>query len=714
MSNVAHTKLAVVGVVLLGLMAVIALSGSVAAQGEVTIGIDDVDDFDEEDTESTKVFAEGIDDVPEDGIGAFHITISADDVDIEDVSTADEDNFSVEWADNGDIAVVGYTNTSDGLEDDGPLVELEISGDETSDATLEVDEVVELVDGDANEIDATEGPAVTFEIEGDDPGPGPGPAPIPDDPTAAFTIEPEEPEEGEEVTFDATDSEPGEDEIVDFSWDIDGEEFEGEVVNTTFDEAGDYDVELTVENDEGRTDTATDTVTVVEEDDAPPRPPVDPEPPEPDDGLDDDGIQERVDVPADVDPVRGEAVDIAVDEETNQTTAVFSEASQARTVVFDDDTLTGEVTAVQYETTSERTGAPSGTTLGVTQFAVPDHSANATLTFAVSTDDLDEAAVSTEQLRIARYDADDGEWETLETGVEEDIEEVLVTANTPRFSWFAVTAADEPAAAIEFDPEDPVAGEEVTFDGGDSEPGDGEIVSYDWDIDGETYDGETVTHTFDESGEYDVELTVENEEGLTDTTTETVTVDDAELYDLTVEVEDQDGNALEGADVTVNGESDTTASDGTVTFELPADEYAIEADADGYEPATEDIDLDSDETVTLTLTEEEELFELGITVTDDEDGDAIEDATVTVNGDEATTGEDGMVSFQLPADEYDIDVESDGYEPATETVDLDEDTTVTIELVEEDDGIGLLAILLILGVLLIAAGVAIYYYTQQQ
>jgi len=87
---------------------------------------------------------------------------------------------------------------------------------------------------------------------------------------------------------------------------------------------------------------------------------------------------------------------------------------------------------------------------------------------------------------------------------------------------------------------------------------------------------------------------------------------------------------------------------------------------------------------------------------------------VTVNGDEATTGEDGTVSFQLPADEYDIDVESDGYEPATETVDLDEDTTVTIELVEEDDGIGLLAILLILGVLLIAAGVAIYYYTQQQ
>ncbi|RQG99207.1 glycosyl hydrolase family 18 protein [Natrarchaeobius oligotrophus] len=83
---------------------------------------------------------------------------------------------------------------------------------------------------------------------------------------------------------------------------------------------------------------------------------------------------------------------------------------------------------------------------------------------------------------------------------------------------------DGPQAAFSVSPAVPEPGEDVEFDASES---DGEIESYEWEFgDGETADGEVVEHAFDDDGEYEVELTVEDDDGETDTATEELSVVD--------------------------------------------------------------------------------------------------------------------------------------------------------------------------------------------
>ncbi|MFP8890682.1 PQQ-binding-like beta-propeller repeat protein [Natrialbaceae archaeon A-CW2] len=94
---------------------------------------------------------------------------------------------------------------------------------------------------------------------------------VPDGPTASFTVDPTEPNRGEEVTFDATESTPLED-LESFHWDLTGD---GDVDETTsdpettwtYDEADEYTATLEVEDDEGETAETTQTVTVTDVDD---------------------------------------------------------------------------------------------------------------------------------------------------------------------------------------------------------------------------------------------------------------------------------------------------------------------------------------------------------------------------------------------------------------------------------------------------------------
>jgi PKD repeat protein len=80
-------------------------------------------------------------------------------------------------------------------------------------------------------------------------------------------------------------------------------------------------------------------------------------------------------------------------------------------------------------------------------------------------------------------------------------------------------------ADFEVTPETPEAGVVVTFQ--NRSASDSAVESLEWDLDGDgTVDdtGEEVTATFDDPGEYDVTLSVTNEDGDTDTVTQTVTV----------------------------------------------------------------------------------------------------------------------------------------------------------------------------------------------
>lgn len=66
---------------------------------------------------------------------------------------------------------------------------------------------------------------------------------------------------------------------------------------------------------------------------------------------------------------------------------------------------------------------------------------------------------------------------------------------------------------------------EVTFDASGSSDPDGNINTYDWDFgDGSTDSGETVPHTYSSSGSYTAQLTVEDNDGVTDSMTMNISV----------------------------------------------------------------------------------------------------------------------------------------------------------------------------------------------
>jgi PKD repeat protein len=79
-----------------------------------------------------------------------------------------------------------------------------------------------------------------------------------DDPDASFTYYPDSPEEGEQVSFDGSESSDPDGYIVDYDWDFgDGYSASGSDVTHSFDDSGSYPVELTVEDEDGNTGTKT-------------------------------------------------------------------------------------------------------------------------------------------------------------------------------------------------------------------------------------------------------------------------------------------------------------------------------------------------------------------------------------------------------------------------------------------------------------------------
>ena len=90
-----------------------------------------------------------------------------------------------------------------------------------------------------------------------------------------------------------------------------------------------------------------------------------------------------------------------------------------------------------------------------------------------------------------------------------------------------ITTNQSPTASFTATPTSGTAPLAVSFNASNSSDSDGTIISYVWDFkDGSTGSGETISHTFSSAGSYNVELTVTDDEGATDSTTKTVNVTD--------------------------------------------------------------------------------------------------------------------------------------------------------------------------------------------
>ncbi|TMT85753.1 PEGA domain-containing protein [Haloterrigena sp. H1] len=182
-----------------------------------------------------------------------------------------------------------------------------------------------------------------------------------------------------------------------------------------------------------------------------------------------------------------------------------------------------------------------------------------------------------------------------------------------------------------------------------------------------------------------------------------------ESHVLTAVIESQTGTPIDNATVTVDPGSGSNVSksvDGTgeAEFVLEDGEYAVTANADGYNPAETTVQVDgANKTITLTLEQQTQAdsdtddsggkHTLAVTVKD-ENGTAVENATVEVAevillGSSKVKGkavdDDGVATFELEDGEYTVSADADGYTFTEQTVTIDGgDESITLTLASKD------------------------------
>lgn len=352
-----------------------------------------------------------------------------------------------------------------------------------------------------------------------------GCGPTNQEPNASFSADLTSGKSFLEVSFEASNSSDPDGSIVSYGWDFgNGSTGSGKTTNHTFDNSGNYDVELTVTDAGGATDTTTKTISVT---------------------------NQSPNASFSVNHTSGEAVSFNASGSSDSDGSVASYEWN-----FDDgSTGSGEAISHTFDSAGEYTvelivtddqGATDSTTKSISVSPPPNESPNAS--FSVSqtsgeapldvTFDASGSFDSDGNITNYQWDFDDGSTSsgvnvthtfdsegtynleltvTDNDGATDSTNKTLSvstpTNNSPIASFTATPTSGEVPLDVDFDPS------------GSSDP-DGNIVSYNWDFgDGLTDDsGVAITHIYNEVGSYTAKLTVTDKDGATDSDTETIEV----------------------------------------------------------------------------------------------------------------------------------------------------------------------------------------------
>lgn len=318
-----------------------------------------------------------------------------------------------------------------------------------------------------------------------------------------------------------------------YEWDIDGDgttDVTGETPTVQFEELGNRTVELTVTDDGGNVDT--DTVKLFVND----RPQADfehlPTIPNPGETVTFDATNAS-DTLEGINSYRWDFDGNGGTDATDETVTHAFESPGTHTVtlmVADAYGVTNTTTTtvhVNYPPTADASNS--------------DQRANVSEPFT-----LDGTASTDPENGIERYEWDvDGDGEFEETGAIVTHEydsvgdrnvtlRVIDDGNLTDTDTFTVEVNAPPVAKIDSSNETVMVGESVSFDGTGSTDSDGEIVRYEWDLDGDgTIDttGPTAERTYSAAGTFTVRLTVTDDDGATGTTTRAIAVLPDEIGD---------------------------------------------------------------------------------------------------------------------------------------------------------------------------------------
>jgi PKD repeat protein len=399
-----------------------------------------------------------------------------------------------------------------------------------------------------------------------------------EDPDPVFVYSPQNPEPGKTVTFDASNSKDPDGNIASYEWDFQDDgttDATGETPTHAFSSKGDYTVRLTVTDNDGATADKVRTVNVTSANE-PPR---------------------VTHIASTVPRVAGSSISFIVYANDPDGTIVkyewdFGDGSSNVTGENPTHTYSSGGTYTVTVTATDNDGATDSysTSINVQSnkapnakftFSPQNPEPGKTVTFdASNSKDPDGSIASytwdwendgrgglTYQSPTAKKAfAPAGEYKVTLTVKDKNgkTDSVTKTVKVKQKQNNQKPTADISASSTKLNP-----GGTVTFDGSGSTDTDGSIQSYEWDFkDGNTATGQSVSHSFSSAGTYQVELTVTDDDGATDSETRKVTVKEDADSDGVVDSKDNCPNTAN------QGQKDTDA-DGT------GDACDEDADGDG-------------------------------------------------------------------------------------------------------------------------------------
>src|SRR6056297_2706735 len=153
-------------------------------------------------------------------------------------------------------------------------------------------------------------------------------------------------------------------------------------------------------------------------------------------------------------------------------------------------------------------------------------------------------------------------------------------------------------------------------------------------------------------------------------------------YNVNFSVLDESDDPIEGATVTLVGSSKTTDSNGVVTFSKPDGSYDYNVTFTGYESVYDtaivdgnDVSIDVPMTILITT------YNITFTIIDNSDN-PINDAKITLEGEDKNTDGNGMATFNKKDGTYNYTVTATDYVDITnESITVDgSDLTKTVKL----------------------------------
>lgn len=166
-------------------------------------------------------------------------------------------------------------------------------------------------------------------------------------------------------------------------------------------------------------------------------------------------------------PTKQETRSMRADRGAGTSTVTFSSGSDVESITFDSTSVSGSVTVRKFSSEPSGVSRSPGRTVSITEISVPDNArtTSATIRKRVSMQRLAEVDADASELRINRYNDAEDEWTTLSTEVAaQNSDRVVISAKTPGFSLFSVSAIDEDTSGDEEDETDTDADNETETD----------------------------------------------------------------------------------------------------------------------------------------------------------------------------------------------------------------------------------------------------------